>query len=42
MTTAVRRVLGADDTLVDPRKYVGPGRESVADEVSRLLTLLAG
>ncbi len=42
MTTAVRRVLGADDTLVDPRKYLGPGRESVAAEVSRLLTLLAG
>ncbi|MBA2698986.1 MAG: class II fructose-bisphosphate aldolase family protein [Nocardioidaceae bacterium] len=42
MTTAVRAALGADDTLVDPRKYLGPGRESVAGEVTRLLSLLSG
>jgi len=27
---------------VDPRKYIAPGREAVADEVARLLTLLHG
>ncbi len=42
MTTAVREALAADDELVDPRKYLGPGRDAVAAEVSRLLTLLAG
>ncbi len=42
MTAAVRESLAADDQLVDPRKYLGPGRDAVADEVSRLLSLLAG
>ncbi|MGI8985826.1 MAG: class II fructose-bisphosphate aldolase [Nocardioidaceae bacterium] len=42
MTGAVREALGADEQLVDPRKYLGPGREAVAAEVSRLLSLLAG
>jgi fructose-bisphosphate aldolase, class II len=42
MTRAVRAALSADDDLVDPRKYLGPGRTAVADEVARLLRLLAG
>lgn len=41
MTGAVRAALDADDTLVDPRKYLGPGRDAVASEVTRLLSLLA-
>lgn len=40
MTTAVRRALGADPGLVDPRRYLGPGREAVAAEVARLLLVL--
>jgi fructose-bisphosphate aldolase class II len=40
MTHAVRVALGSDPRLVDPRKYLGPGRTAVADEVARLLTLL--
>jgi fructose-bisphosphate aldolase class II len=35
----VRRAL-ADPDLVDPRKYLGPGRSAVAAEVARLLGLL--
>ena len=41
-TSAVRQVLDADASLVDPRKYAGPGRTAIASEVSRLLRLLAG
>ena len=40
MAAAVRRAL-LDERLIDPRKYLGPGREVVAAEVGRLLTLLA-
>jgi fructose-bisphosphate aldolase class II len=40
MTAAVREVLATDDRLVDPRKYLGPGREAVAAEVERLLRLI--
>jgi fructose-bisphosphate aldolase class II len=40
-TDAVRSVLAADPSVVDPRKYVAPGREAVAAEVERLLRLLA-
>jgi fructose-bisphosphate aldolase class II len=40
MAAAVRDAL-ADPALVDPRKYLGPGRDAVAAEVGRLLTLLA-
>ena len=40
MTRAVRDAL-TDPTLVDPRRYLGPGRDAVAAEVSRLLRLLA-
>ena len=41
-TAAVRDVLAADPDLVDPRRYVGPGREALAAEVERLLRLLHG
>jgi fructose-bisphosphate aldolase, class II len=40
MTAAVRAALDADPALVDPRRYLGPGRDAVAAEVARLLTLL--
>jgi fructose-bisphosphate aldolase, class II len=40
MATAVRNAL-ADESLVDPRRYLGPGRDAVAAEVARLLSLLA-
>lgn len=42
MTRAVRDALAADERLVDPRTYVGRGREAVAHEVERLLRLLGG
>ena len=42
MSRAVRSALEADPKLADPRKYLGPGREAVANEVARLLTLLSG
>jgi len=41
MTGAVRAALDADDTLVDPRRYLGAGRDAIASEVTRLLSLLA-
>jgi fructose-bisphosphate aldolase, class II len=41
MAVAVRRALDADAALVDPRRYLGPGRGAVTIEVTRLLTLLA-
>lgn len=40
-TDEVRRVLAADATLVDPRKYIKSARGKVADETSHLLKLLA-
>ncbi len=40
MAAAVRDAL-ADSAVVDPRKYLGPGRDAVAAEVGRLLSLLA-
>ncbi len=42
LTSAVRAALAQDAALVDPRKYLGPGRAAVADEVARLLALLGG
>jgi ketose-bisphosphate aldolase len=42
MTRAVRAALAADPGLVDPRRYLGPGRDAVTAEVARLLTLIAG
>ncbi|GGL44989.1 class II fructose-bisphosphate aldolase [Phycicoccus endophyticus] len=40
-TAAVRDALARPD-LVDPRRYIGPGRSALAAEVARLLTLLHG
>jgi fructose-bisphosphate aldolase class II len=40
LTAAVRTALAADPALVDPRKYLGPGRDAVAAEVTRLLAVL--
>lgn len=42
MTAEVRRALAEDGKLVDPRRYLGPGRDAVRAEVERLLVLLAG
>jgi fructose-bisphosphate aldolase class II len=39
-THEIREALSANSKLVDPRKYIAPGREAVATEVARLLTLL--
>lgn len=41
-TGVVRDRLSADTSLVDSRKYLGPARDAVADEVTRLLRLLNG
>ncbi len=41
LTAAAREALDADPDLVDPRKYLGPGREAVTAEVARLLRVLA-
>jgi len=39
-TAALRGRLEADTVLVDPRRYIGPARDAVAREVSRLLGVL--
>lgn len=39
-THEIRTALDENPKLVDPRKYVGLGRDAIADEVARLLTLL--
>ncbi len=39
-THEIRESLGANPKLVDPRKYIAPGRDAVATEVARLLSLL--
>jgi len=39
-THEIREALEANAKLVDPRKYIAPGRDAVASEVARLLTLL--
>lgn len=41
LTAAVRQALVDDPALVDPRRYLGPGRDAVAAEVARLLHVLA-
>lgn len=38
---AVRERLGADELLVDSRKYLGPAREAMRAEAARLLELVA-
>jgi fructose-bisphosphate aldolase, class II len=40
-TAAVRAFLDAHPSVVDTRKYLGAGRDAVADEVARLLGILA-
>jgi fructose-bisphosphate aldolase class II len=40
-TGRVREVLAADPALVDPRKYLGAARTATAEEVERLVRLLA-
>jgi fructose-bisphosphate aldolase class II len=39
-THEIRQALESNPKLVDPRKYIAPGRDVVAAEVARLLTLL--
>ena len=39
-TGQIREVLQASPELVDPRKYIAPGRDAIASEVARLLALL--
>jgi len=40
-THEIRQALDSNPKLVDPRKYIAPGRDAVAAEVSRLLILLS-
>jgi len=40
-THEIRQALESNPKLVDPRKYIAPGRDAVAAEVSRLLILLS-
>jgi fructose-bisphosphate aldolase class II len=39
-TRAVRDLLARDERAVDPRRYIGAGRDAVAAEVTRLLAIL--
>ena len=41
-TAAVRACLASDTTMVDPRRYGAAGRDAVAAEVTRLLTVIGG
>jgi fructose-bisphosphate aldolase, class II len=41
MSERVRQELADDPALVDPRRYLGPARDAIADEVRRLLGILA-
>lgn len=41
LTEAVRQVLDGDDQLVDPRRYLGAGRDATEVEAVRLLRLLS-
>ncbi len=41
LTRAVRDALDAEPALVDPRRYLGPGRDAVAAEVARRLLVLS-
>ncbi|MFP5336012.1 MAG: class II fructose-bisphosphate aldolase [Actinomycetes bacterium] len=40
MTAEVRRRLAADERVSDPRRYLGPARDAVVDEVAALQRLL--
>ncbi|MHA0286079.1 class II fructose-bisphosphate aldolase [Mycobacterium sp. C3-094] len=41
-TGAVRSVVESDAALTDPRKYLGPAREAVAETVAQLCRVVAG
>ena len=41
MTRTIREVLEQDPAAVDPRRYLGPARETMTAEIARLLVLLA-
>ncbi|MEU0265008.1 class II fructose-bisphosphate aldolase [Nocardioides sp. NPDC006303] len=41
-TGAVRETLEADSALVDQRRYLGAGRDAMAAETARLLTVISG
>ena len=41
MTASVRTGLGADPTITDPRRYLGPARDAMRAETLRLLDVLA-
>jgi fructose-bisphosphate aldolase class II len=41
-TAAIRAGLGDDPALVDPRRYLGAGREAMTAEVARLIRVLEG
>ncbi|MFE0320653.1 class II fructose-bisphosphate aldolase, partial [Streptomyces albogriseolus] len=41
-TAAARTYLEAHPSAVDPRKYLGPARDAVAEAVTRLLGVLHG
>jgi fructose-bisphosphate aldolase, class II len=41
-TAAVRQLLSAEPTVVDPRRYGSAGRDAIAAETARLLRLLGG
>ncbi|MGI6877272.1 class II fructose-bisphosphate aldolase [Microbacterium sp. gxy059] len=41
LTRRVREALVADEALVDPRKYLGPGRDAMAAEVARLCEVIS-
>ncbi|PRY38635.1 class II fructose-bisphosphate aldolase [Umezawaea tangerina] len=41
-TAAIRAGLGDDPVLVDPRRYLGAGREAMTTEVARLIRVLEG
>lgn len=40
-TAALRRVLAADTLLTDPRRYLGPARDSMTETVDRLCSTVA-
>jgi len=41
-TGAVRSTLSADSAIVDPRKYLRPGRDEIAAVAARLAGVVAG
>jgi fructose-bisphosphate aldolase, class II len=42
MTRSVRWSLAADESLVDPRKYLAPARDAIADTVRELIATISG